>query len=167
MLKIGEIVGSHGVRGEVKVYSHTDFPERFFDLETVKARKGKLTRSFHVEKVRRHKNFFIILFAEVASRNQAEELQGWELVVEVKNAVPLPPGHYYDFQLLGLEVWNILTNSVLGTIVEVLHLPANAVYRVENSQGKSLLIPALRQVVKRVDLENRRMDIEPLEGLWE
>lgn len=167
MLTIGEIVGPHGVRGEIKVLPLTDFPERFFELDNVKVRKGKLIRNFHVLNVRQHKNLFVFQFQEVQDRNQAEGLRHWELVIDLQAAVAPPEGQYYDYQLEGLEVYDVLAASVLGTIVEIMHLPANAVYRVEKPDGSSLLIPALKQVVKRVDLDGRRMYIEPMEGLLE
>ena len=167
MLVIGEIVGAHGIKGEVKVYPHTDYPERYFEMDTVTISKGELTRVLFIQKVRRQKNVFVFQFKGVNDRNQVDELRGWELVVDADDAVVLPEGHYYDHQLIGLKVVNILTDTLLGTIAEVLHLPANAVYRVETPAGESIFIPALKQVVIKVDLVSMRMDIEPLEGLLE
>lgn len=167
MLKIGEIVGSHGVRGEVKVYPLTDFPKRFYELEAVKVRKGTLVKTLHIHSARRHKNIIVIAFREITDRNQADGLRDWELVVDIEDAVPLPQGHYYDYQLEGLEIINLQTNSPVGILAEVMHLPANAVYRMETPDGKSVLIPALKEIVRRVDLDERRMYIEPMEGLLE
>jgi len=166
VLIIGEIVGSHGVRGEVKVYPHTDFPQRFYDLETIQIQKGKLTRILNVLEVRQHKNIFIFSLAEIKDRNQSDELRGWQLVVDYQDAHSLPPGHYYDHQLEGLEVWDVQTDSWVGKIIQVLHLPANAVYRVETPAGIRL-IPALKQVVKSIDLSQGKMYIKPMEGLLE
>jgi 16S rRNA processing protein RimM len=167
MLKIGEIVAPHGIQGEVRVIPTTDFPKRFSQLDKVTIRKGQKTRELQLVKAREHKNFILMVFKEIADRNQAEELRKWEVVIPVENAVPLPPGHFYDHQLEGLEVVDIQGKVSLGTLVEVLHLPGNAVYRIENSAGVSILIPALKSVVKTVDLINGQMHVQPLEGMLE
>lgn len=167
MLKIGEIVGPHGVRGEVKLIPYTDFPKRFCQLATVTIRKGTQMRELNLARVREHKNFILMEFKEISDRNQAEELRNWEVVVPYQSAVPLPQGHFYDHQLGGLEVFDINGNLFLGTLAEVMHLPANAVYRVEKPDGANILIPALKSVVKAVDLEKRRMYVAPMDGLLE
>lgn len=167
MLTIGEIVGSHGVRGEFKVKPHTDFPQRFYALDVITVRQGDKTRQLHVQKVRQHKNIFIMQCREVSDRNQADMLKNWELVVDYADAIPLPPDHYYDFDLEGMEVWDLTSQTLVGKITRILHLPANAAYEVERPQGDSLLIPALKSVVRRVDVANKRMEIVPLEGLLE
>lgn len=167
MLIIGEIVGPQGIRGEVKVYPYTDFPERFFKLTEITIRKGNQTRVLHVEKVRRHKNLFLFFFREINDRNKVDELRGWEMVVDYDDAVSLPIGHYYDYQLMDMAVVDLNTDLVVGRIAEILHLPANAVYRVATPGGKSIYLPALKQIIKQVDVQANRMYIEPMEGLLE
>lgn len=166
MLKIGEIVAPHGIRGEVRVLPTTDFPQRFSLLDKVTLRQGEKTRELQILQAREHKNFVLIEFKEISDRNQAEELRNWEVVIPVAKAMPLPPGRYYGHQLEGLEVIDIESRVSLGTLAEVMHLPANAVYRVENSAG-SILIPALKSVIKEVDIEKGRMYVQPLEGMVE
>lgn len=167
MLIIGEITGAHGVNGEVRVLPLTEHPRRYNQLDSVTIAKGDAQRTVTIAGIRQHKGLFIIRFGEVYTRDQAEQLRGWKLVVPFDQAVPLPPGSYYDFQLIGLEVYDVRDQSLLGTISEVLHLPANAVYRVTSATGKEYLIPALRQVVRQVDIEGKKMHILPLEGLLE
>lgn len=167
MLIIGEIVGSHGVRGELKVIPHTDHSQRFFKLEVVTIQQGQKTRQLNIDNVRQHKNVFLFQCQEVTDRDQADALKNWLLVVEEKDALPLPPSHYYDFELEGMEVWDVTRRTLVGTITQVLHLPANAVYQVQRPQGAVVLIPALKSVVQRVDVANKRMEIVPLEGLLE
>lgn len=167
MLKIGEIVSPHGVRGEVKLIPFTDFPKRFSQLDKVTIRKGKQLRELNIAQVRQHKLFVLLLFKEICDRNQAEELRNWELVIPYERAVPLPAHHFYDHQLEGLEVINTRDNLPLGILAEVLHLPANAVYRVEKADGTSILIPALKSVVKAVNTDEGRMYVEPMEGMLE
>ncbi|MDD2282296.1 MAG: ribosome maturation factor RimM [Eubacteriales bacterium] len=167
MLKIGEIVGPHGVRGEVKLIPFTDSTKRFCQLDKVTIRKGNQTRELNLAQVREHKNFILMKFKEISDRNQAEELRNWEMVVPYNSAVPLPEGYFYDHQLEGLEVFDVNDNLSLGILAEVMHLPANAVYRVEKADGASILIPALKAIVKVVDLERRRMYVAPMDGLLE
>jgi 16S rRNA processing protein RimM len=167
MLKIGEIVGPHGVRGEIKLIPFTDFPKRFLQLDKVTIRKGKQLRELNIAQVRQHKRFVLLKFKEIFDRNQADELRNWELVIPYERAHPLPRDHYYDHQLEGLEVINTRDNLPLGTLAEVLHLPANAVYRVEKADGTSVLIPALKSVVKAVNPGEGRMYVEPMEGMLE
>ncbi|HPZ90144.1 MAG: 16S rRNA processing protein RimM [Firmicutes bacterium] len=167
MLKIGEIIGAHGIRGEVKVYPFTDFPQRFTDMQVITVQKGAQKKQLHVERARRHKNIFILKCREVTDRNHAESLKGWDVVVDYRDAMPLPEDEYYDHQLVGLEVWDLQSQTPVGVLTEVLHLPANAVFTVVREDGSEVLIPALKQVVRRVDVEKGRMEIWPLEGMWE
>lgn len=167
MLKIGEIVSPHGVRGEIKLIPFTDFPKRFSQLDKVTIRKGKQLRELNIAQVRQHKRFVLLQFKEICDRNQAEELRNWELVIPYERAVPLPAHHFYDHQLEGLEVINSRDNLPLGILAEVLHLPANAVYRVEKADGTSILIPALKSVVRAVNPGEGRMYVELMEGMLE
>lgn len=167
MLRIGQIACPHGVGGEVKVTPWTDFPQRFNDLRTVTLCKGSLEQVLTVVSARTHKNYVLLRFAGVDDRNQAERLRDWEVTVPADQAHPLPPDHYYDYQLEGLEVIDVAGNHSLGTIAEVLHLPANPVYRVVGPTGEDIYIPALKSVVKEIDLSAGRMSIIPLAGLLE
>ncbi len=165
MLVIGQITGAHGVRGEVKVFPLTDYPERFLDMKTVTIRQGSDVQQLSVEKVWKQNKHVIFLLEGIATRNQAEMLRGWQLVVDYDEAFPLPPGHYYDFQLTGMRVYNAQDGSLLGELAEVLHLPANAVYRVVSPQGREILVPALAKVVEKVDTDHGCMHVRPLEGM--
>ncbi len=165
MLIIGEITGPHGVKGEVKVFPLSDFPQRFLSMKTVTIRQGSQHRQLTVEKVWQQRKFFVFRLEGVNSRDEAEMLRGWQMIVDYDAAFPLPPGHYYDFQLVGMKVYHAGDGSLLGELMEVLHLPANAVYRVISPEGKEILIPALAKVVKTVDVEHSSMHVLPLEGM--
>lgn len=167
MVNIGEILGAHGINGEVRVYPLTEHPDRYRQLEAVTVRRGREQRILNICGARQQKNIFILRFAQVKTRDQAEQLRGWLLTVDYDQVIPLPAGRFYDFQLVGMVVFDVRNNSPLGQIAEVLHLPANAVYRVSSPEGKEYLIPALRQVVREVDVKEKKMYILPLEGLLE
>ena len=156
---IGRVVAPWGVRGELKVEVMTDFPDRFSPREELYA-DG---RAFIIEQSRWHKGKVILKLAAVDGMEAAEELRGKYLEVPQSSMRPLPQDEYYQFQLIGLEVWT--TEGVrLGSIERILPTGSNDVYEVP-CEGGVALIPAIDDVVKSVDLQGRRMIIEVIEGL--
>ncbi|MTI96053.1 MAG: 16S rRNA processing protein RimM [Firmicutes bacterium] len=166
MLVIGEIVGAHGVRGDIKIYPLTDFPERFLEMDALclRAADSKITE-FELISARLHKNVIIVHLKGVDDRNAAEALRGREAVVPYEDAVPLPAGKWYIYQLIGARV-STEDGSTLGTITEVFSLPANDVFQVE-AQGKRYLIPALKEVVLRIDVDSHEVIVRLQEGMLE
>ena len=167
MLKIGQIVCPHGVGGEVKVMPSTDSPQRFLELKQVTVCRDLRQQVITITGARIHQHFVLLKLEGVDDRNQAEALRNWAVKVPVEEAVPLPPGRYYDYQLVGLEVIDLNSNCSLGAVAEVLHLPANAVYRVTDAAGTDRYVPALKSVVTKIDLTGRKMYIVPPKGLLE
>ena len=110
-----------------------------------------------------HKGRLLLRLAGVADRNAAEKLRGLRLYVDESEVEPLPPGSWYWFQLLGLSVRE--KGRVLGEIAEILPYTANDVYVVRRQNKKDLLIPALKDVVKQVDLDAKVMEVELPAGL--
>ncbi len=109
------------------------------------------------------KGRLLLHLSGVADRNAAEKLRGVRLYVDESEVEPLPPGSWYWFQLLGLSVRE--KGRVLGEIAEILPYTANDVYVVKRENKKDLLIPALKDVVKQVDLEAKVMEVELPAGL--
>jgi 16S rRNA processing protein RimM len=160
-LQVGKVAGAMGVTGEVKVDLTTDFPDRFQRLEVIYV--GLEHRAMRVSRVRRHHGRVILALADVQDREAAAALQGAPLYVPRSEAVPLPEGHYYHDQILGLRV-ETTAGDALGTVVEILVTGSNDVYVVRGDTGE-VLIPALREVVRSIDLSAGLMVIEPVEGL--
>lgn len=164
---IGEITAPQGVRGEVRVLPLTDFPDRFETLAEVwlGAPRQELVA---IESVRPHKGFFLVKFRGIDDRDQAETLRGVRLEIEEEDLVPLKPGEYYVHQLQGCQVLTVEGRS-LGTLVDVYRTGANDVWVVQGDvsrgEAREVLIPALKDVVREVDLEARRLVIAPLPGL--
>lgn len=156
-VKIGQIVNTHGHRGELKIYPLTDDIDRFNDLKRVFILIKEIYQEYTVQKARTHKGMVIIQFQEIADMNQALELKGRYMELPVDELKPLPPGHYYIFQIVGLEV--CAGGTTLGHIKDILKTGSNDVYQVEDEKGKKLYIPALKDVVKKIDLESRRMEV--------
>ena len=166
LITIGKVTAPQGVAGEIRVLPLTDFPERFRQLKKVYL-TGKGTeepRLLSVAAVRYHKKFVILKIEGVESREEAEKLRNCYLKVKPSEVVPLPPGHYYPFQIIGLRV-KTMEGEALGEVVEILTPGSNDVYVVQDREGNEILLPALKEVVREIDLESGVMRVELLEGL--
>ncbi len=167
-IAVGQIVGVHGLRGEIKVDPHTDFPERFKPGLVLALGDGK--RTLEVVKARPHKNFMLILFAGINRREDAETLRGIWLFVPEDDAVELDEGVYWIHDLMGLTVQSA-SGQQYGAITDVLSTGANDVYVVRTeapfNKGKDLLVPAIADVVQEVDIDAGTMTIDLPPGLVE
>jgi len=160
-LTIATVLAPFGLRGELKVRIETDFPERFALLSQVYL--GPDHEPFAFEAFRVHKGFGLLKLKGCDSRDQAERLRGWEVQIPGEEAVPLPAGQYYIYQIEGLAVYTE-EDEYLGTVQEVLSTGSNAVHVVQGPLGE-VLIPALPDVVLKVDLEAARMIVRLPPGL--
>ena len=157
---VGRINAAWGIKGHVKVTPYGSNPSLFVRGATVLVNDAP-TRILDVATP---KGFPCVLFEGYEDRTAAESLAGVELEVEEHELPPLPEGEYYVDDLVGLEVVTTDGESV-GALAEVLRTGANDVYLVRRADGGEALIPAIADVVQRVDLEARRVVIEPLPGL--
>ena len=165
-LEIGKIVNTHGVKGEVKVIPLTDNPERFNDLEWVYIEKNNKLVKYKIGGVKFLKNFVIIKFQGVDDINSAQELKETYMKVDRKNAVKLPEGSFFICDLIGCTVFEENGNK-LGVIADVIQTGSNDVYIVKREQGRDVLVPALKSVVRTVSLEKRMLEVQLPEGLVE
>lgn len=163
-MAVGKVVRAHGIHGEVSVNVLTDFPERFETTEWVYLGNETEANPYRIEKYRWHKQNVLLTLAGVTDRTQAEQLRGQYVQVPIEDAVPLPEGSYYLYQLVGLEVVTT-EDRFLGTITEILETGANDVYIVRGDEHQEILIPAIADVVKAVELEKGRVIVELIEGL--
>ncbi|MDS1029924.1 ribosome maturation factor RimM [Bacillota bacterium LX-D] len=165
LITIGEITTTQGHLGEVRVYPTTDFPEHFTTLEKVACKIAGQVNWLTIAGVRYHKGFVILRFKEISDMNEAEKLKGGLIQISPEELTPLPEGHYYIFQLIGLQVFTI-AGEFLGTVKDIQQTGSNDVYYIENSNtGKEVLVPAIKQIVKEVNLSEGKILIEPLPGL--
>lgn len=161
---VGQVVGAQGLDGSVRVLPTTDFPERLLRLRAVWW--GTLQGDpQEVVAVRPHGRLVVMRFRTVSDRTAAERLRGPVLWVPRQSLPPLPAGEYYWFQLTGLTVVEGASGRMLGRVARVLRTGAHDLLEVERSGRPPLLIPALRQMVRRVDLEQRRVEVELPPGL--
>ncbi|QGP93052.1 Ribosome maturation factor RimM [Neomoorella glycerini] len=161
---VGKIVATHGVRGEVKVEPWTDFPGRFRSGTRLLLQQGEEVRPVTVASARSHGRYLILKLAGIDEVGQAVALRGALLQVEPWEVEPLPAGHYYIFQLVGSRVYTS-GGDFLGTLTGVLTTGANDVYVVEGAGKKEILIPALKEVVQKIDLARREISVVLPPGL--
>lgn len=164
LLQVGIITSTHGVRGEVKVYPTTDDPRRFRRLKEVVLDTGKEKMNLEIEGVKFFKQFVILKFKGLDNINDIEKYRQKSLYVTRKNAVRLQRDEYFIADLIGLKVQDE-DGTELGTVKDVIETGANDVYEVEMADGRSLLLPAIKQCILNVDVENGTMQVHVLEGL--
>lgn len=165
---VGKIVNTHGLRGEVRVLSQTDFPERRFQKGSELAifRKGdKEGTPVIVSSHRVHKSFDLLTFEGYPSINDVEPFKGAMLKVHADHLGELEEGEFYLHELIGCEV-NTTTGEMIGKVTEVLQPGANDVWVVKGN-GKEHYIPYIDDVVKSVDVQSKQIIIEPMDGLLE
>ena len=164
LLQDGIITSTHGVRGEVKVYPTTDDPRRFRRLKEVVLDTGREKLNLEIEGVKFFKQFVILKFKGLDNINDIEKYRQKSLYVTRKNAVRLQRDEYFIADLIGLKVQDE-DGTELGTVKDVIETGANDVYEVEMEDGRSLLLPAIKQCILNVDVENGMMQVHVLEGL--
>lgn len=165
ILNIGRIINTHGVRGEVKVTPLTDDPERFEKLKKVNISHKGVKSIMTITSVKYFKNTVILKFKEISDMEEAEKLKGAMLFVERKDAIRLPEDSFFIGDIISCEVFDVKLGS-LGTVQEVMQTGSNDVYIVRGSDKyKEVLVPALKTVVSKVDIENKRIDVTLPEGL--
>ena len=159
-LLVGRIVGAFGVRGELKVEPLTDFPERFKRLKSVFVGPNRNERS--IVSSRLHARLLLCLEG-VETREAAQSLRGQDLWIPRAQAMELPAGSFYVDDIIGLTV-ETDAGSRVGTVLDILATGANDVYVVEGEQGE-ILIPAILDVVREIDVGGGRIVIHPMAGL--
>ncbi|WP_017753703.1 ribosome maturation factor RimM [Calidifontibacillus oryziterrae] len=163
---VGKIVNTHGVRGEVKVISSTDFPEKRFrkgsklSLELDPMQMLELIVCSH----RIHKNFHLLTFEGYTDINQVERFKGKNLKVAEEYMSDLAEHEYYYYEIIDCEV--VTEEGVrLGVIKEILSPGANDVWVVKRPGEKDLLLPYIEEVVKSVDISSKKVTVHLMEGL--
>ena len=157
---VGQITGSWGLRGDVKVQPQSDFPGRF-SAGSVLYVNG--TRD-SIDASRVYRGGYVIRLSGVTDRTTADSMQGLLLTVQEDEIPTLPEDTFYHFQLIDMKVFTD-EGEQLGAIVEILDTSANDVYVVRGDEGPDLLIPAIRETVLDVDVEAGRMTVHLVPGL--
>ncbi len=161
---IGKVVSTQGNKGEVNVLPLTDSINRFKKLDTVFLGNNHSKTIIDIEKIRIQKDMVVLKVKDINNIEEAKTIVGSFLEVERKNAVKLPKDTYFIFEIIGLEVYDE-NNLFMGRIENVISTGSNDVYIVKGKNKKELFIPAIREVVKDINLEKKRITINIVDGL--
>lgn len=163
---IGKILKPRGVRGELKVLSLTDIPDRFESLEVVHVHASEAeSLQLEIEHVSYYKDFVYLRFKGYDSIEKAQKLVGSLLQVDRAESPELPEGVFYRFEIIDAEVYTD-DDRYLGKVVDILETGASDVYVVRDGK-KEYLIPSNPEVVTDIDRERGKIRVHPLEGLLE
>mgnify|MGYP001437076924 FL=1 len=158
-LTIGQILSPWGVKGKLRIDVVTDFPQRFAPASKVYVNRQPAT----IDSTEWHKGKLIIKLNQIDTVDAAQRLRGQPIEIHHRQLYPLPEEQYYHFQIIGLELWTT-QGELLGKVTEILTAESNDNYVVSGARGE-ILVPAIDDVVKSVDLKNGRIIIEPIDGL--
>lgn len=163
--RIGQIVNTHGLKGDMKIYPYTDYPERFEEVGYIFI-EGEGDKKWNIENVRYQKNMVLLKLKGIDTIEAAEELRERNLFIDDSNLRELDEDEHMISDLVGLNVY-LEDLTPVGTVKEVLQYTANDVYVIVNEEGKEFLIPALKQFIPVVDVKNNKVIITPIKGMLE
>jgi len=163
-LEIGKIVGTHGIKGEVRIQPWADSGEFLLDFKKLYDKTGSVC--YQIKNARVHKNMVIAKIAGVDSIEQADTLRGKILFMDRQDA-NLPEGRYFVQDLIGLHVIDADNGTEYGVVTDVFNTFANDVYSLRSPDGKEYFIPAIDQVLAGTDLEAGTIKIHPMKGMFD
>lgn len=163
-LETGKIVGTHGVRGELRITPWSDSAESLTGLKTLYLHKGEIP--LHVVSSRVHKKQLLMVFKEVDSVEKADLLRN-EILYVNRGDVKLSEGQYFVQDLIGLDVYDADSYIYYGVLTEVMQTGANDVYQVTSQDKKAYLIPAVPSVIRKIDFEKQQLLIRPVKGIFD
>lgn len=163
-LEIGQIVNTFGIKGEVKVKPFTEDIRRFDKLKKVNIEQKNSKKEYEIENVKYHKEMVILKLKGIDKIEQAELLKNSYLKIDRNDEEPLEKGTYYIVDLLGLSVYTD-ENILLGTLDDIYNTGSNDIYVVKDELGKQTLLPAIQDVIKQIDMENKKIIVHIIKGL--
>ena len=163
-LEIGQIVNSYGIKGFFKVVPFTDDIKRFDDLKTIYIEKNKNLEEKEIEEVKYHKHLVLLKIKGIDDIGDTEQYKNCILKIDRKDAVKLPEDTYFITDMIGIEVYTE-ENELLGTLVDIFPTGSNDVYVVKDELGKQILLPAIGDVIKNVDIKSKKITVKLMEGL--
>lgn len=163
---VGKIVNTQGIKGEIRVISSTDFPEERFRKGNILYIEVASNELFEVKvsSHRLHKNFHLLTFVGLDNINDVEKYKGKILKINEEQLSELDEGEFYYHEIIDCEVFTE-DDEKLGIIKEILSPGANDVWVVKRSGEKDLLLPYIEEVVKEIDVENKKVIVHLMEGL--
>ena len=163
-LEIGQIVNTFGIKGMVKVKPFTDDITRFDKLKKVYIKNKNGKKEYEIEEVKYHKQMALIKFKGIENPEDANLLRESYLMIDRENEEPLEEGNYYIVDLIGVEVYTD-EGELLGTLKDIFNTGSNDIYEVKDELGKQILLPAIADVIKEIDVKNRKIIVHLIKGL--
>ncbi|MGN1298181.1 MAG: ribosome maturation factor RimM [Clostridia bacterium] len=163
-LEIGQIINTFGIKGMVKVKPFTENVRRFDKLEKIYIENKKSRKEYEIEEVKYHKDMVLIKFKGINTLEEANLLRESYLIVDREKEEPLEEGTYYIVDMIGLEVYTE-EGELLGKLEDIFNTGSNDIYVVKNELGKQILLPAIGEVIKQIDMENKKMIVHLISGL--
>ncbi len=163
-LEIGIIVNTFGIKGMVKVKTFTDDIKKIKKLEKVYVGTETCKKEYQVEEVKEHKNVALIKFKGIDTVEQANLLRESSIIVDREDLDPLEEGTYYIVDMLGLEVYTD-EGKLLGQLKDIFNTGSNDIYVVKNKLGKEILLPGIDEVIKEIDMDNKKVVVHIIPGL--
>lgn len=164
---VGKIVNTHGIRGEVRVISSTDFPEERYAIGnklSLFQEEKKTPLVLTVATHRQHKNFDLLTFEGFLTIEMVEAFRGGILKISENQLTDLEGNEFYFHEIMGCTVYD-LEGQEIGVVTDILQTGANDVWTVTPAKGKEHYIPYIEEVVKEIDIDEKKIIIEPLDGL--
>ena len=163
-LELGQIVNTFGIKGMVKIKPFTDDVEQFEQLQTIYLKKKNSKKEYEIEEVKYHKNMILLKLKGIENPEQAETLRESYVIIPRKKAKKLEEGTYYIVDMIGLEVFTE-EGEKLGILEDIFNTGSNDIYVVKNDLGKQILLPAIEEVIKKIDIENKKIIVHLIKGL--
>lgn len=162
--EIGQIVNHFGIKGMVKVNPFTDDISQFEEMETILVEKKGSIQEMQIEDVKYSKNQVLLKLKGIETVEEAEKYRNCYLKLPREKARKLPKNTYFIADLIGLEVYTEEGN-LLGKVDDIYNTGASDIYVIKDELGKQILLPAIKEVIKQVDLEEEKIVVHLLEGL--
>lgn len=159
-IEFGKIVNTHGIKGEVKIYSYTDNPSNILKLKKVYIENIE----YQVERIRLASNMFILKLKGIDRIEDTVSIKNKEIYREVLKKELESKEEFFVRDLIGLDVVDEEENKI-GILSDVINTGANDIYIVKKEDAKELLLPAIKQVIKNIDIKNKKIVVKIMEGL--
>lgn len=162
MLKVGKIINTHGVRGDLKVFPLTDYMERFEELSWVYVDGSN--EKLYIKNVKYMPTVVLLSFEGYEDINLVEKFKDKYLLIDESQRMDLPKDTYYIADIVGLDVYTA-QNEYMGKVKDIIQTGSNDVYVIEGGDNKEIMIPAVKEFIPEICLEEGKIIIDPIEGM--
>ena len=162
--EIGQIVNTFGIKGMVKIKPFTDDINKFDKFKKIYIKKENTKKEYQIEEVKYHKQMVLMKLKGINTPEEADLLRESYLIINREDEVPLEEGEYYIIDFLGSEVYTD-ENVLLGKLEDIYNTGSNDIYVVKDELGKQVLLPAISDVIKNIDIKNKKITVHIVSGL--